>query len=573
MDEQVIAVNNVTKTRPSRLTWVGDAPLPEAARNALMGPGARFQITTEDVLGVPTEVFAQRHRSLRDSMRTASVNFADRIYLATTDHDYTYAETARIVGHLATRLADDYGVGKGDRVAVAAANSAEYAMVVWATIVLGGITVGLNGWWTSAELQYGIDLTEPKLVMADAPRATRLADVTMGTTPLLELEHLLDGLPDGPSSLPDVTLNEDDPFLILFTSGTTGRPKGAVLSHRNFLHFSQSGLLSGAIGVVLSGVTPDPNVQIASLMVGPLFHVSGIVPLVFSMDNGSRQVMPPVGRWSEVTHFELTEKHRIQLWAGVPTQFWRLLQHPDFEKYDLACVVAAGGGGANFPPDLVRLFQDKMPAVSLRNGYGMSESAGMGTVTVGPMFVARPDAVGTANPATEVEIRGPGASGDDEVLEEGEIGEIYMRTAAVFLGYWNNEAATADALMPGRWYRTGDFGRIENGMLCLESRMRDMIIRAGENIYPTEIENRLIEHADIDDVAVIGVPHQQLGQEVMAVVVRRSGSDLSAADVQRFAAETLGAYKVPTHVKFRDELPYTQSGKVLKHELEREYVQ
>jgi acyl-CoA synthetase (AMP-forming)/AMP-acid ligase II len=320
-------------------------------------------------------------------------------------------------------------------------------------------------------------------------------------------------------------------------------------------------------------VTPDPNVQIASLMVGPLFHVSGIVPLVFSMDNGSRQVMPPVGRWSEVTHFELTEKHRIQLWAGVPTQFWRLLQHPDFEKYDLACVVAAGGGGANFPPDLVRLFQDKMPAVSLRNGYGMSESAGMGTVTVGPMFVARPDAVGTANPATEVEIRGPGASGDDEVLEEGEIGEIYMRTAAVFLGYWNNEAATADALMPGRWYRTGDFGRIENGMLCLESRMRDMIIRAGENIYPTEIENRLIEHADIDDVAVIGVPHQQLGQEVMAVVVRRSGSDLSAADVQRFAAETLGAYKVPTHVKFRDELPYTQSGKVLKHELEREYVQ
>jgi acyl-CoA synthetase (AMP-forming)/AMP-acid ligase II len=236
-------------------------------------------------------------------------------------------------------------------------------------------------------------------------------------------------------------------------------------------------------------------------------------------------------------------------------------------------VVAAGGGGANFPPDLVRLFQDKMPAVSLRNGYGMSESAGMGTVTVGPMFVARPDAVGTANPATEVEIRGPGASGDDEVLEEGEIGEIYMRTAAVFLGYWNNEAATADALMPGRWYRTGDFGRIENGMLCLESRMRDMIIRAGENIYPTEIENRLIEHADIDDVAVIGVPHQQLGQEVMAVVVRRSGSDLSAADVQRFAAETLGAYKVPTHVKFRDELPYTQSGKVLKHELEREYVQ
>ena len=558
----------MTNERPARLTWNLADLLPAEARAALMGSGAPFELVIEDVLGEPAEVFAQRKRSLRESLATAAMQFGERVYLATVDRDYTFAETARIVGHLAQRLATEFGIGKGDRVAVAATNTAEYAMVVWATIALGGINVGLNGWWTAPELQYGIELTEPKLVLADVPRRARLAEVDLGDTPLVELETILDGLAGGPSTLPDVPLAEDDPFLILFTSGTTGRPKGAVLSHRNFLHFSQSGLLGGAIGSVLTGVAPDPNVQMASLMVGPLFHVSGIVPLTFSMDNGSRQVLPPPGRWSETTHFELTEKHRIQMWSGVPTQFWRLLQHPDFDRYDLSCVVAAGGGGANFAPDLVRLFQEKMPGVSLRNGYGMSESAGMGTVIVGPMFVARPDAVGTANPATVVEIRGM----DEELLEEGEIGEIHLKTAAIFLGYWNNEAASREALRPGRWYRTGDFGRIEGGMLHLESRMRDLIIRGGENIYPTEIENRLIEHPDIDDVAVIGVAHQVLGQEVMAIVVTRPGADLTDADVRDFAALALGAYKVPAHVVFRAELPYTQSGKVLKHELEREYA-
>lgn len=555
-------------TRPAaRLTWNLADLLPADARAALMGPGAPFELVIEDVLGEPAEVFAQRKHSLRESLATAAVQFGDRVYLATAERDYTFAETARIAGHLAERLSARYGIGKGDRVAVAATNTAEYAMVVWATIVLGGINVGLNGWWTAPELQYGIELTEPKLVVADASRRARLAEVDLGTAPLADLETILDGLPSGPSTLPDIPLAEDDPFLILFTSGTTGRPKGAVLSHRNFLHFSQSGLLGGAIGAVLTGVRPDPDVQMASLMVGPLFHVSGIVPLTFSMDNGTRQVLPPPGRWSETTHFELTEKHRIQMWSGVPTQFWRLLQHPDFDRYDLSCVVAAGGGGANFAPDLVRLFQEKMPGVSLRNGYGMSETAGMGTVIVGPMFVARPDAVGTANPATVVEIRGF----DEELLEEGEIGEIHLQTAAVFLGYWNNEVASREALRPGRRYRTGDFGRIEGGMLHLESRMRDLIIRGGENIYPTEIENRLIEHPDIDDVAVIGMAHQVLGQEVMAIVVPRHGAALTAEQVRNFAAAALATYKVPAHVVFRTELPYTQSGKILKHELEREF--
>jgi acyl-CoA synthetase (AMP-forming)/AMP-acid ligase II len=523
----------------------------------------------QPVLGVDTEVFRRRHASLRDMLRTGARVRGDKVYIAAPDRDYSFAKVARLAGHVARRLETEFGVAKGDRVAIAGANSAEYTVAAWATIALGAIFTGLNGWWTAAELQYGIELTTPKLILADPPRAARLGDVDLGGAPLLDLATILDDLPDGPSELPDAPIDEDDPFLILFTSGTTGRPKGAVLSHRAFIHFSQASNLSAAIASHAAGVKPDPTFQPSSLMVGPLFHISGVVPLTFSVDNGTKQVMPLPGRWSEITHFELTVKHRLSLWSGVPTQFWRLLQHPAFDSYDTSSVRSSGGGGANFPPDLIRLFHEKMPQVILRNGYGMSESAGMGTSIGGPLFDAFPDSVGVANPAIDVEIR----DDDGNTVPEGEVGEICLRGACIFLGYWNNPRATSDAFHAGRWYRTGDYGRVEDGMLYLESRVRDMIIRAGENIYPTEIENRLIEHPSISDVAVIGVPHRVLGQEVMAVVVRHAGAVLGADAVRAFAAAALSAYKVPAHVVFRDALPYTESGKVLKHQLERELIE
>jgi acyl-CoA synthetase (AMP-forming)/AMP-acid ligase II len=199
----------------------------------------------------------------------------------------------------------------------------------------------------------------------------------------------------------------------------------------------------------------------------------------------------------------------------------------------------------------------------------MSETAGLGTLATGDMIAGQPGAVGPAQPTVEVEVRG--ALG--EVLAEGEVGEVCLRNASLFLGYWEDEEATdavVDVTPTGRWYRTGDFGRIEGGMLVLESRRRDMILRGGENIYPIEIEHRLVDHPDIADAAVIGVPHPVLGQEVKAFVVPRAGATLAPADVQRWAAEALATFKVPAHVELRDGLPYTDTGKVLKHELERQ---
>jgi acyl-CoA synthetase (AMP-forming)/AMP-acid ligase II len=196
----------------------------------------------------------------------------------------------------------------------------------------------------------------------------------------------------------------------------------------------------------------------------------------------------------------------------------------------------------------------------------MSETVGLGTLIGGDVMIAMPDSVGPANAGVEVEIR----DADGNVAREDEVGEIHMRTASVFIGYWDDPDATAAALDAHRWYRTGDFGRIANGFLYLESRMRDMILRGGENIYPLEIEHRLVEHPDIDDAAVIGVDHPELGQEVKAFVVCRDGTEVTAAEVRAWVAEALAPFKVPAHVELRATLPYTETGKLLKHELERE---
>jgi acyl-CoA synthetase (AMP-forming)/AMP-acid ligase II len=298
-----------------------------------------------------------------------------------------------------------------------------------------------------------------------------------------------------------------------------------------------------------------------------MFHISGMIAVFLTgVAFPTTLVFPAPGPWDPLTWLELTARHKVTSWSGVPTQFWRLLRHPDAGRYDLSSVLTVGGGGAVFPPELVRELHERFPRVRLGNGYGMSETVGVGTQTGGDLFVTVPASVGPALPTVEVQIRGE----DGAVLAEGEIGEIHLRTPSVFLGYWDDPAATGAVLDADRWYRTGDFGRVAGGLLFLESRRRDMILRGGENIYPIEIENRLAGHADIDDAAVIGVDDAELGQVVKAFVVRRAGSDLTGEQVRAWCAEALAAFKVPVSVEFREALPYTETGKLLKQQLEAE---
>lgn len=568
--------------------------LPDAVRDALLGPGAPFELVTEPVLGYDHVVFARRPRTLRQMLDAQAAAVPDQAFLISPEREWTYREAVEHIDATAVLLASRYGVAAGDRVAVVAANSAEYAIVMWAAVTLGAIVTSLSGWWTRPELEYGIGLTGPLLIAGDARRLARLEDGSVPAgVPVRLLGDLCAEAREFAGKVPGrADIGEDSPAVILFTSGTTGRPKGATLSHRNILNFAMlsrfnaaaaaagaappasgaaaaGSVAPGAVasGSVASGAASGGAPRMCTIVSSPMFHISGMIAVFLTgVAFPTTLVFPAPGPWDPRVWLELTARHKVTSWSGVPTQFWRLLRHPDAGSYDLSSVMTVGGGGAVFPPELVRELHERFPRVRLGNGYGMSETVGVGTQTGGDLFVTVPASVGPALPTVEVQIRGE----DGLVLAEGEIGEIHLRTPSVFLGYWDDPAATRAVLDADRWYRTGDFGRVAGGLLFLESRRRDMILRGGENIYPIEIENRLAGHADIDDAAVIGVDDAELGQVVKAFVVRRAGSDLTGEQVRAWCAEALAAFKVPGSVEFRDSLPYTETGKLLKQQLEDE---
>jgi len=538
------------------LRWTERDDLDPAWAEGLLGPGALFELVETDVLGQPVEVFAQRPRSVPQILTRAADTYGDRPYLIGADRTITYADAPARVAAIAATFRRDHGVRPGDRVALAGEFTIDHALTLWAVAATGAIVVAINPHATDDERAHALALTEPVLVLS-GPEFAEL--VAASDTASDTASHT-------PDDTPDVVIDEDDPFAIVFTSGTTGRPKGATLSHRNTVHFSLAAAATSAVRSIVHQLPPSaaPATVIGS---APLFHVSGLLgQLTNGAFWGMTIVLPPPGRWDATTHLELSERHRVTSWSIVPTQLWRLIDHPQLDDYDLSALEMVGGGGATFEPELLRRTAERLPhtATALRVGYGMTETAGTVTLLQPPVADDVAASVGTAVAGTYVEIREPEASGDGD---PGAIGEIWVRGAQVFLGYWNDDEATAAALDAERWYATGDFGRITDGHLFLESRRRDLIIRGGENIYPIEIENRLVEHPAIAEAAVVGIEHRELGQQVKAVCVRRDGATITDDEVRAWVAETLARYKVPTVVEFRDELPRTETGKVRKIEL------
>jgi acyl-CoA synthetase (AMP-forming)/AMP-acid ligase II len=542
--------------------------LPPEVRAAVTGPGSPFHLVREDVRGVGMTVFARRPPSLPALLLGAAQQHSDRPYLVFPGREITYDEIVRQVPVLAAALRDTYGVRRGDRVAVVGPNSPEYALTLWATAWLGAVTVSLNGWWTGEELRHGLILTEPRVLLGDERQLERLGGTTV---PTFSFSELFAAMERTTVAAPvDAELHEDDPLAILFTSGTTGRPKGAVITHRGLLNFALDAQLRGATEAILTGQTGPPPGPPVALLVGPLFHISGLGPLLGTAPAvGTTLVFPPAGRWDATVHLELTAQHGVTQWSGVPTQILRLLRHPRLRSYDLSTVRSIGLGGAPLSSELAALLGSVLPHARPAMGFGMSETCGLGTTIGGALLVGNPQSIGLATPTSEVRVLA--ADGRDAGF--GEVGEIAIRTPSMFLGYWADEAATAAVLDPDGWYRTGDHGRIVDGMLQLESRLRDMIIRGGENVYPIEIENRLSEHPLIADAAVIGMPHEELGQEVLAVIVAAEGATLTPPEVREWVGRTLARYKVPAHVRFVTALPYSPTGKLLKRELERQILE
>jgi len=552
-------------------------------REGLIGPGGAFEVTTEVIDGHELRVYKDRLPNLRSVGEIAATRGDEQPFIVYGERRIGFTEFFGLANSVSVALRDDHGIGHGDRVAVLSANNPEWCLSFWATVNLGAILVGLNGWWKTDEILYGLQDSGAKVLVVDRGRFERIADA-LGQLPDLEVVFLIDADPsdfgDDPllhrfdeltttptATFPDTAIDESDYAVIFYTSGTTGRPKGAISSHRNMIANLQNTIYNTvAVGMASPDTTASPGAgQTTALLTSPLFHVSGCHSSLVVGTLGGLKLVIPDGRFEPDKALRLIQEERVTIWATVPTMVWRVCEFPDRHEFDTSSVTSVAFGGSPSADELQRMVRETFPNVkSTSNAYGLTESSSVATVISGPDALERPTSVGPPVPVVELRIADPtGAE-----VAQGQTGEVLIRGPIIMPGYWGKPEATAETVIDG-WLHTGDIGRVDqDGYLYITDRAKDMIIRGGENIYCVEIEQRLVEHPEIADAAVIGVPHPELGEEVKAVVQLVDGSGLTEADVRSWVAEVLANFKVPAYVELTDDkLPRNASGKLLKNVL------
>jgi acyl-CoA synthetase (AMP-forming)/AMP-acid ligase II len=561
----------------------------QAAWEELTAPGAQFATTTIDVRGVPILVFENSLPSMRTVWELAR-GYADRDYVVYEDERYTYAESDAIIRALAARLVDEYGVQPGDRVALAMRNYPEWVFGYWAIVSIGAACVGMNAWWTTEEMQYGLSDSRPKVLIADAERVERVLpvlDELRAEAPLHLMTVRYDGeLPEdadrwedvidpaaAPAELPAVDIDPDDDACIFYTSGTTGFPKGAQLTHRGSVHnllniafmTTVAGLAAAKVGSPPAPPTdatgaPKQNVFMAPT---PLFHVTANNCLLHPATiSGSRIVF--TYKWDAGRALELVEREGVTNISGVPTMSREMLMHPDWEKRNTSTLAGMGGGGAPLQPDLVEKIDKSLSGGAPSTGYGLTETHGIVTANSGSLYVAKPSSCGRVVPTLEAKL----VDEFDNEVPPGETGELCVRGAIVIKGYLNRPEATADAIRDG-WFHTGDVARIdEDGFVYIVDRIKDMVLRGGENVYCSEVEAAIYELDGVAEVAVFGVPDDRLGEIVGAAIVLAPGTSMTEEQLRSALEGHLAKFKIPERVWFlNDALPRNANGKFVKRDL------
>lgn len=551
------------------------------ANLAVTAPGQIFELIDAEVFGVKTRVFKNAPAHLGQVFAGAR-GHGEKTFLVYEGETYTFTQAMDQIDALSNLLVNTYGVKKGDRVAVAMRNYPEWVMSFAAIISVGAISVSMNSWWVEDEMDFALQDSGANVLICDQQRF----DVASASCKKLGVKVLVvraeKPLPAGVDKwqdalaphlkaalkCPAIDIKPDDDATILYTSGTTGRPKGAVSTHRAIISalmaFSSRNAVLTMSGTKLKEVT-GPEVPTSFILIVPLFHVTGCVPVMMSCFIAGLK-LAIMYKWDAEKALEMIEREKITNFVGVPTQSWDLVNSPAFDRYDTTSLRAVGGGGAPSPTSLVGKVNDKVKNGSPQLGYGMTETNAFGPGITGSDYLAHPTSTGRAVLPMLVEVR-------DENLKPvptGEAGEIWFFGPMLIRGYWNRPDATAETIVDG-WLRSGDVGRLDaEGFVYVEDRVKDMILRAGENIYGAEVESAIYDHPAVHEAAVFGVPHERLGEEVGVAILPKAGAKLDPQDLWKFLEGKIAAFKVPAHVIVMHEpLPRNAAGKFLKRELQQ----
>lgn len=559
----------------------GPATVRRRLTDDLTAPGQPFETESATVRGRRMQVWSHAPETLRELL-TGSLSWGSLPFLELDGERLTFAQHARAAASLGRWLVTQ-GVAAGDRVALAASNSPLWSVAFWGAIAAGAVVVPLNAWWAGEELAYALRDSGARVLFADTARAERLAGHLPSGVRLVGLQSGVAGAeatladvadPEADYALPpqtapaDGTPPTDADATIFYTSGTTGRPKGAVGTHRNITTNLMNLLFWGALAEATAlargeEVAPQPTQQ-SALVTVPLFHVTGChATLVVALVQGWRLVL--MRRFDPQQALDLVERERLTRMIGVPTTVLEIVERT--EGRDLSSLTYIGYGGAPAAPELLRRLRRALPQCAVGVGYGLTESSANATTNIGEDYLEHPDSVGHPCPVIEIAAIGP----DGLPLDAGQTGELVVRGPVVVRGYWGRPEETAEVFRDG-WLHTGDIGRVDaDGRVYISDRAKDVVIRGGENVYCAEVEAVLMEQPGVLEAAVVGCPHPRLGEEVATVLRLRPGAPWTEADtaaLQSALRERLAGFKVPTRVRVQtDPLPRTPTGKVVKSQL------